>query len=75
MECVRLVTESSSDARGGWQVLHQKGVNRREDCIMYAVVPPLLQSTGAGIEDVKQSFGTGHRDCRKMMAASYTSAS
>ena len=35
-------------------MLHQEGVNGWQDCIVPGVVPSLLQSMGAGIEDVEQ---------------------
>ena len=53
---VRLVRQVSSDMLGGWEVLHQEGVDTQQDGIVSGIVPPLLKSRGAGIEDVEQSL-------------------
>ena len=55
-EYILLVTQVSSDTCGGWKVLHQEGVNGLQDRIVPGVVPSLLQSMGAGIEDVEQGL-------------------
>ena len=55
-EVVRLVGQVSSDMLGGWEVLHQEGVDAQQDGIVSGIVPPLLKSRGAGIEDVEQSL-------------------
>ena len=53
---VRLVGQVNSDMLGGWEVLQQKGVDAQQDGIVSGIVPPLLKSRGAGIEDVEHSL-------------------
>ena len=50
------IRQVSGDMLGGWEVLHQEGMNGQQDGIVSGIVPPLLQSTGTGIEDVEQSL-------------------
>lgn len=53
---VQLVKQVDGNTLGGWEVLHQGGTDGLQDLTEFGIVPPLLQSTESGTEDVEQSL-------------------
>ena len=51
-----LIRQVNGDVFRGWEVLHQEGMNGKQNGIMYGIVPPLLQNTGAGIKNMEQGL-------------------